>query len=297
MTDPLASALLAFWGSLESPHSRRGYQADWDRYTAWLASEKLHALTVKPSDVQRYLGHLTEGEKARSTRARALSVIRSVYDALIRYDVTANNPARAVKNPRKSTTPTTPWLEAPDLAKFAAVLSADKDGDWRARRNRLCVLLFIGVAWRRSEIARLAIEDFKGGVVSGIVKRNKEARTGVPAWLQHEIDAWCTFAGLGETGPLLPSREGSPMSISESLAYEIVKDVARRAGMPAVTPHSLRRTFITILRKRGVSWDELQHAVAHDSSRTTELYDHGVTVSAPGDALEDLVYGSKEGGK
>lgn len=130
-------------------------------------------------------------------------------------------------------------------------------------------------------------EDFQGGKVTGIVKGRKLATAGVPEWLQQEIRDWKTFAGI-DTGPLLPRGPEVHEHISGDTVYNIVVTAAEIAGLK-VTPHALRRTFITVLRERGVGLKELQSAVAHSSSATTERYDRKKSIAAPGEQLEDLV--------
>lgn len=284
----LEHALQTYWASLESPHSRRGYVHDWEVYVEWLVSEGVAVLEAKPSDVQRYVNKLRDKGKSKPTRARALSVIRSVYDYLTVNNFVPHNPARSVKNPKVDSTPKTPWLEEDGAAR----LLARAGEDWRSRRDRMCLLLFLGIGWRRSEITRMNVEDFRDGTVTGTVKGGKLATVGVPNWLQREIEDWCTFANI-ESGPLLPKTSGSKIGISNNTVYDIVKAAAKRAGLD-VAPHGLRRTFITILRKRGVDLKDLQTAVAHASSHTTERYDKAKGVNAPGEILADLVYGKTD---
>lgn len=290
------AALEAFWASLESAHSRRGYRHDWTAYLLWIELEGLDVLKAKPSDIQRYITHMRDVNKAKKpTRARALSVIRANYGALVRDEILENNPAREVKNLKVDTAPKTPHLNEEAARKLYSILRAAATGDWRARRDRLLLLLFLGIGWRRSEVARMRVENFQHGEVTGIVKGAKTATAIVPAWLQKEIESWCTYAQL-EKGPLLPRRPGHGLSISASSAYETVKTIAESAGLEAeeVTPHGLRRTLATISGDRGATLKDRQHALAHSSSHTTEKYDHAVGKLAPGELLADLVYGKRE---
>lgn len=282
MRRDLDSTLESFFSGLDSANSRRGYRQVWDAFVAWL--KKRSPLKVKPIDVQEYIVSLRDAGKADSTRAWTLSALRSIYDALTVNGFVSSNPARSVKNPKTSHAPKAPWLEEEGVAKLLQVLDGTS---WRDRRNRLCVLLFLGLGWRRSEVARMRAEDFQGGTVTGIVKGRKLATAGVPEWLRDEIRAWLSYAGF-TAGPLLPRGPEVHEQISGDTVYNIVVAVAELAGLK-VTPHALRRTFITVLRERGVGLKELQGAVAHSSSATTERYDRKKSIAAPGEKLEDLV--------
>jgi site-specific recombinase XerD len=287
--DALANALEAFWRGLESANSRRGYRQVWAAFEVWLAAEGLAALNVKPSDMQRYVTHLRDAGKAQATRAWALSALRSIYDSLTVNGLIPVNPARSVKNPRTSQAPRAPWLEEDDVRKLLGVLN---DTTFRGRRDRLCVLLFLGLGWRRAEIARMHVEHFQNGTVTGIVKGGKIGTVAVPEWLQGEIRAWCEYAGI-TSGPLLLRSAGSTKGVSANTVYNCVVNAAKRAGVKA-SPHALRRTFITTLRGRGADLKALQLAVVHSSSVTTERYDRGRRLTAPGEGMRDLVYGQRD---
>lgn len=291
--NPVDDVLAGFWNSRDSAGSKRMYIHDWQDYEAWCASNNVAILKAKPSDVQRYVLSLRddpERKLAPATRARMLSVVRSCYDALVVNDLLPTNPAKSVKSPRGATTfePNTPWLDEDGTRRLLASLAAGDD--WRSRRDRLALLLFVGLGWRRAEVARMCVSDFRDGKVTGTVKGGKRVTVGVPSWLESEIDRWCKFAKLEADDALLPSREGSDESISPQALYLVVKEAASRADVE-ITPHGLRRTFITTLRGRGTDLKELQVAVAHSSSATTERYDRARQVSAPGEKLADLVYG------
>ena len=75
------------------------------------------------------------------------------------------------------------------------------------------------------------------------------------------------------------------------MLYDVVKRAGRCAGVSKLTPHALRRTFITILDERGVPLADLQLAVSHESITTTERYRMGARAAgqAPGELLRDLV--------
>ena len=306
--NPIDEVLAAFWDSRDSAHSKRGYVHDWREYEAWCASSNVAILKAKPSDVQRYVLELRDRGLAPSTRARALSVIRSCYDALVVNDLLMANPAKSVKSPKGlSATPNTPWLNEEDTRKLLEALPLTDD--WRQRRDRLAVLLLVGLGWRRAEVARMRVEHFQGGgmsggvggdagggaggTVTGVVKGGKVATVGVPSWLMSEVERWVNFARLGKSGPLLPRDRLATQPVTDSTIYDVVVAAAKRAGV-TITPHGLRRTFITTLRGRGTDLKTLQLAVAHSSSATTERYDRAREVAAPGEGLVDLVYGSSD---
>jgi integrase/recombinase XerD len=55
---------------------------------------------------------------------------------------------------------------------------------------------------------------------------------------------------------------------------EIMERVRERAGLPALTPHTLRHQRCTILKRAGVSLDDIALFAGHKSTESTRLYIH-----------------------
>jgi site-specific recombinase XerD len=288
-----AQVLTAVLRDLPSQESKDAYAGDWGRYTAWLKKERVAVLSVRPSQVKSYIAHLHEEGKARSTAGRALSVIREVYAALVVEELMEVNPAREVKNPKTNQKLRTPILDSPEMQKL---LNFERK-TWRDHRDHVCLCLIFGLGWRRSEVARLVIDDFRDGTVTGIFKGNKEVTVGVPPWVQQVLDRWREYARI-EVGAILPRSVKSAEAMTGDMVYNAVKRAANAAGisMAHATPHALRRSNITIAGERGVGLKERQLAVGHSSSATTERYDHArdAAKNAPGQVFADLFDGEEK---
>src|SRR5258708_38451446 len=55
---------------------------------------------------------------------------------------------------------------------------------------------------------------------------------------------------------------------------EIMERVRARVGLPALTPHTLRHQRCTILKRAGVSLDDIALFAGHRSTESTRLYIH-----------------------
>lgn len=272
---------------LGSRQSKVGYEKDWVAFRTWLAQRSIAILQVEPDHVEQYVADLHAAGKAKSTRDRALSVLREVYRALVVRKLVASNPAREVRNIRHGGTKRTPWLDEDQLAKMLGF-----HGDsWRDRRDRLCVQLLAGTGWRRSEVARMRAEDFSGGVIRGVVKGGKEAQATVPPWLAAEIAGWRAYARI-DAGPLLPRSADGRRAVSDVIVHNIVKRVAAKVGVPLekATPHAIRRSLATLADARGVPLKDIQEQLGHQSIVTTERYLKGsrVLAHAPSEWMGEL---------
>ena len=73
-------------------------------------------------------------------------------------------------------------------------------------------------------------------------------------------------------GPVFRAADGR--RLDRHSAGRVVRKVARRTGIgKAVTPHTLRHTFITAALDAGVPLRDVQEAASHADPRTTMRYD------------------------
>ena len=278
----LDDSLAAYWASIDRPNTLRSYRGNWERWVAWLDGRAISPLEVKPINVKEYLATMVGVGSAKATRGRALTTIRSVYSALVVDGLLAANPAREVKNPKVSAKPRTPWIDDEAARKMVESMPS---GTWREARDRICVLIVLFMGLRRWEVAKLCVEEFSknGTRLKTEVKGGKVETFGVPPTLMQEILAWREFACIS-SGVLLPRSPVDPRPVSPRMVYSIVRDAGKRVGVK-VAPHGLRRSFITILRRRGADIRDLQKAVGHESVTTTERYDRDGSVGAPGEGM------------
>jgi integrase len=97
--------------------------------------------------------------------------------------------------------------------------------------------------------------------------------------LDEYLDAWIRAGGIGgdKKGPLFPSIRkgnkltGNPMTRSDVLY--MIKRRARDAALPSTCCHSFRATGITAYLQNGGTLEHAQQIAAHQSPRTTKLYD------------------------
>jgi integrase/recombinase XerC len=69
---------------------------------------------------------------------------------------------------------------------------------------------------------------------------------------------------------LSPPKRSGPLS--KAALQQVVRDVARRAGLKRVSPHTLRRTFATHLHENGASLEVIRALLGHVWIQTTLRY-------------------------
>lgn len=169
---------------------------------------------------------------------------------------------------------TTPWADRGELRKL--LLAAD---DGHPRDFLLVALLGLN-GLRVSEAIGAVVPDLgsSGGHRTLRVTRKGRKQGVVPLApiVCERVDLF--LAGRTE-GPLLPRLHSSgavldPLAgISRQTAYERVRHLADWSGVnPELSPHSLRRSFVTLALQDGVPLHQVQLAVGHASPTTTMIY-------------------------
>ena len=169
---------------------------------------------------------------------------------------------------------TTPWADRDELRKLLSFARETHPRDF------LLVALLGLNGLRVSEALAASVPDLghSGGHRTLQVTR-KGRKRGVVPLAPIVCEALDSFLAGRAQGPLLPRlhRSGAVMDplarISRQAAWERVRWLAEMAGAnPDLSPHSLRRSFVTISLQDGVPLERVQIAVGHASPTTTVIY-------------------------
>jgi len=133
---------------------------------------------------------------------------------------------------------------------------------------------------RASEAATMKVGDFKPEtqiiIVTGKGNKQRIVPIGQPA--QRALAAYLADSRphlVGQhrdPGTLLLSRTGRPL---ERVAiWQIVKRIAKHAGLAHVYPHVMRHSFATDLLSGGADLRAVQELLGHADIVTTQIYTH-----------------------
>jgi integrase len=279
-----------------SANTLRAYRSDWADFEAWCDGRGLCPLPSSPTDVTCYVADLAT--RARSTTVRRrLAAIASRHltaglpspttDLAVRVGV-----ARAERDLRDLSHPTAP-LGLAELKALVAALPQTAAG----ARDRAIVLLGIGAALRRSELAALDVRDVRvraGGLLvcardrEGIVVRkalvpsgSSPATDAPSAWA-----AWAAVSGVRH-GPAFRAvdRHGNIGSgrLSDAAHAAIVKRALAAAGLDTgrYGIGSLRRGLVLIAARSGVADRGIAAQTGHKSLALVREYMRRDHLAAP----------------
>lgn len=137
-------------------------------------------------------------------------------------------------------------------------------------RAILEVLLSTGI--RVDELASMEVRDIDRLELFVHVKHgkgSKERITYISELAMKHLRAYLN--GRKEAGPMLIYNKNHEAISTDGIRH-ILKTVADRAGVEDVHPHRFRRTFATIMYKRGMPIQEIQALLGHSNINTTTLY-------------------------
>ncbi len=279
----------AFIVTRKSAHTRAAYASDiigsWLR---WCRVAKVAPLAARHADVQRWLSWRRELGDAESTLARRLAAVSSWYRWLLREEQVAKNPADLHQEERpRASRDHLGSIALTDRQLDAMLAAADADGP----RTSAIVALLANSGIRVGELIAANVEDIKehqGHLVLVVMgKGARQRNVPVPPSVYVKIDAYLVSRGdcsrlpdrKGYSGaaPLVMTSTGRRMSRLQ--VRRDLKRVARAAGLSEslvaqISPHVTRHSYATSLIEDGEPIREVQRALGHASTATTERYDH-----------------------
>ena len=256
--------------------SLRAYRGDLERFARWLARRgRSDWKRLETADLVDYLGDRRREGAAEATVARNLVAVRMLVrflldEGALRRDPAAHVPAPVLRRllPRS--------LTPEDVERLVEAVEGD---DWRALRDRALLEVLYACGARVSEAVGLRTDDLEPrlrvlrlhgkGDKARIVPVGVRAREAVERWLAEGRPR----VTRGDRVPqLFLTRSGRPLGRTD--AWRRVRAAALAAGLPSVTPHTLRHSFATHLLAGGADLRAVQEMLGHASIRTTEVYTH-----------------------
>ena len=227
--------------------------------------------------IRGYLSSLYERGLSKTSVARALAALRSLYKWLAQEGEVEQNPAALVATPKlPKKLPRVPTIE-----EVNTVLDAGDAGvSAFAERDLVILELLYGCGIRNSELIGINLDDIRWSQRdhSGARQRKKEryvpfgdsAKAAVQAYLPARQRV------LGETKrtterALLINLRGSRLTTRS--VGRIVKQIAVARGLsPDVHPHTLRHAFGTHMLEEGADLRAIQEMLGHERLSTTQRY-------------------------
>jgi integrase/recombinase XerD len=271
--DPEVDGFLALLGASRAARTVDAYRRDLAALAAYLGKP---VATASLEELERYTASLRADGLAATTIARRTAAARSFFRHQQLLGAREDNPAAAVKLPRRPK----PLPKTLSPGETERLIDAAKGTQPRSLRDQALVELLYGAGLRVSEavgLERMGV-DLDERLVRVTGKGGKERVVPIG---RHAADAIRRYLSRGR--PYLDRRhrpelflnaKGGPLT--RAGAFLILRRLAEKARLdPArVHPHILRHSFATHLLEGGADLRSVQEMLGHADLSTTELYTH-----------------------
>jgi integrase/recombinase XerC len=274
-----------------SAHTIKAYSRDLDNFAAYIGSRGW--TTIDHIAIRGFLSHLYDKGLSKTSVARALAAVRSLYHWLAQEGVVEQNPAKLVSTPRLAKKlPRVPTIEEmnfvldgkmPEIASFP-------------ERDRLMLELLYGCGIRNSELVGINLDDISMSNEAILIRGKGKKERYVPfggsalaalsvylpwrqqllATLNNTLNSTSkntlrkTIPARGMPALLVNQRGGR---LTTRSVGRIVKRIAVAKGLsPEVHPHTLRHAFGTHMLEEGADLRAIQELLGHERLATTQRY-------------------------
>jgi integrase/recombinase XerC len=270
-----------------SSHTIKAYAGDLDVFAAYIGSRDWKA--IDHIAIRGFLSHLYDKGLSKTSVARALAAVRSLYRWLAQEGVVEQNPAKLVSTPRlPKKLPRVPTIEEmnsmldgkmPEVASFP-------------ERDRLMFELLYGCGIRNSELVGIDMNDIslsnEAILIRGKGKKERYVPFGGSAlaalgvylpWRQQLLatlkskqkEPLKSATPAKGMGPLLINQRGGRLTTRS--VGRIIKRIAVAKGLSSdVHPHTLRHAFGTHMLEEGADLRAIQELLGHERLATTQRY-------------------------
>ena len=272
----------------------RSYTSDLRQFVAFLktVTDVLpEPAVIDASLVRRFLVWLAERQDKKSSQARKLATLRSLFKFLHRRGKVSSNPVANVRSPRLGQR--LPRVLTKDEAE-RMIESPDADEGTATARDQAILETLYSTGARVSELVGVNWSDlsFDEGMVRLKGKGKKErlvpvghvaieairdylAVTPVRANPATDKDAASSLNVKPADGPVFRNNRGGRLSVRS--VERIVRRYGDRLQVGTVTPHTFRHSYATHLLDEGADLRVIQEMLGHASLATTQKYTHLAT--------------------
>ena len=271
-----------FTANIRNPNTRDAYGRAVAQFSWWCEDHELELGQLSPVIVAAYIEGLTQTQTAPTVKQH-LAAIRMLFDYLVTGQVMPMNPAAAVRGPKYVIKQgKTPVLTAEETRQLLDSISIKTIA---GLRDRAIIGVMVYSFARVSAVVGMNVEDYfsKGKRWWFRLHEKGGKYHQVPAHHTAEeyVDAYLQAAGIAadKKGPLFRSlnnrRQLTERRLGRGKVWAMIKRRARGAGLPEnICCHTFRATGITTYLANGGTIEKAQQIAAHESPRTTKLYDH-----------------------
>jgi integrase/recombinase XerD len=255
-----------------SANTLQSYARDLAGLQSWAQKKGKQVEQLERKDLREWIAGMSREGLAPSSVSRAVSAARGFFRFLMLDGHIKRHPAEDLHTPQRvSRLPQFLSEEEMERLLFAPDIKTDI-----GVRDRAILEVMYATGLRVSELCTLKHSDVEldAGLITVHGKGSKQRRIPIGKsavhWLQRYLGIRRQFAS--EAKPELFLNRGRVLT--RQAAWAIIKTYAAQAGVPDISPHTLRHSFGTHLMQHGADSRSVQALLGHADISTTEIYTH-----------------------
>jgi integrase/recombinase XerC len=257
-----------------SAHTIKAYKQDLENFSAYIGSRIWR--DIDHVTIRGFLSQQYEKGLSKTSVARSLAAVRSLYRWLAQEGVVEQNPAVLVSTPKlPKKLPRVPTMEEmnsvldgtmPETASFP-------------ERDRLMMELLYGCGIRNSELVGINLDDIRVSAEAVLIRGKGKKERYVPFGdaVKSALSAYLpvrqqVLSQARKNVPALLVNQRGGRLTTRSVG-RIIKKIALAKGLsPDVHPHTLRHAFGTHMLEEGADLRAIQEMLGHERLSTTQRY-------------------------
>lgn len=234
----------------------------------WARLRFQHTAAIRAQLATRY---------SHTTANRILSAVRGVLKAAWKLGLMTAEDYHTAAAVDRIIGETVPAGRAVASGELAALLNTCRQ-DVAGIRDAAIIAVLYACGLRRAEVVALDLAHFEAATDGGRLlvhgKRNKQRYVPLVDGAARALADWLAVRG-DAAGPLfyVVGNRNRGGRMTTQAVYTMLKARATAAGIPAMSPHDLRRTFVSDLLDAGADIVTVQKLAGHSSVETTARYD------------------------
>lgn len=257
-----------------SDNTIMSYGNDLKKYEAFMKKRNIEIDDISKKDIEEYLDELKNHKISVSSISHTISTIRSFYKFLAINQKQIRNPIDLIERPKMGRR--IPKVLSEEEVGTLLDISLENPFDYR---NKAMLELMYAAGLRVSELVSLTIYsiDLEEDVVRVKGKGSKERMVPIGDMAISSIKEYLqvrpSFLKKGPTDYLFLNNHGQ--KLTRQGFFKMIKKLAEEKGIiTEFSPHTLRHSFASHLRKYGADLRTIQEFLGHSDISTTQIYTH-----------------------
>lgn len=257
-----------------SVHTTISYRNDLNQFNLYLSESYsgIELQKVEMIHVRSYMVHLLESKLAKSTVARKVSSIKSLYKFMKKEQLISSSPIQLLETPKLDS-------RLPVFLKEEEVVNLFEEfkfeDSFSGKRDKMILYLFYQTGIRLSELIGIKDVDVRNGELKVLGKRNKERIIPLSNNIQPLIDQYLNLKDeLGFKKKYFFVTDNGNKLYEKFVYRKVNYYLSMVSSKQKKSPHILRHTFATHMLNNGADLNSIKEILGHENLSATQVYTH-----------------------